>query len=266
MYSAKISPERIFIFHLTIIAGFAFAYWAVAMGGVKLPILDRPYFQRQFDLNVEGNLPSYFSGLGLLACSLVSAQLWRATGPAPERRFWMIAAAALFVMSFDEACALHEGLTFFGDRMPLHGGIFYLSWWMPYLVLLAGPCLVAVPGFLRIDAVTRITLCVAGAVFVTGALGFELLESKIDYDIDVLGVGHVAALHALMKWYILVEETFEMLGVAIALRALLGLARRVAPMVTIGLAETRAPAAYWTAEPREARGALAAERDGDLAL
>lgn len=64
----------------------------------------------RFDLDGEGNLPSYFSALQLLACGLVLtlfALQHRRTG-SRWRHHWTVLACGFVYLSFDEAAQLHE--------------------------------------------------------------------------------------------------------------------------------------------------------------
>jgi len=70
---------------------------------------------------------------------------------------------------------------------------------------------------MRIPAKTRNGLVLAGIVFVTGALGFEMIAGGVSIFVATPGMTQSLA----FSLCILCEETLEMLGVALALRTCL---------------------------------------------
>ncbi|HEX5878718.1 MAG TPA: hypothetical protein VF468_10405 [Actinomycetota bacterium] len=97
-------------------------------------------FMRLFDVNSEGNVPSWFSSMLLMGCALVAALLAALVRRAGGRdaRCWAGLAVILSLLSLDEAVALHERLggpagEVLGDatRGPLH-----FAWVVPGAVAL----------------------------------------------------------------------------------------------------------------------------------
>jgi hypothetical protein len=58
----------------------------------------------------ERRAGNYYSGLQLLASSVVAALLARKAGRHPTRRFWWIIAGTMLILSLDETFGLHEEL------------------------------------------------------------------------------------------------------------------------------------------------------------
>lgn len=168
--------------------------------------------------NAETNLFSWYSATVLAAVAIgfgvhafIAKKGSRLFGP-----FVVLAATAL-LMSADEAAMLHERL----DGLAAWLGL-SISWGYQWIVIGIPIAVVAGIGLLwlarALDPLLRRRLVFAGVVFLLGAIGGELLGgmiTKIDLGLsnDASYVVHSAA--------ILVEETLEISGALLALRAAL---------------------------------------------
>lgn len=168
-----------------------------------------------FNLNAENNLPSLFSAVAMLAAA---GLLWAtASGVGrdglPFAYAWRLLAVIFVFLAIDEAVGLHEQL-----NRPLRqamgtGGAFYFAWVIPYLVLVA--LLIGALGrFLwSLERVTRRGFVVAGATYVAGAIAMEMLGGWL------WSAGRMHGRAYLIETTI--EETLEMLGIALFIRAIL---------------------------------------------
>lgn len=170
--------------------------------------------KRFFNLGSEANLPTYFSALLFLA---VAALLWliglqhRRSGSPIAWQWWGLSLLLAF-LSADEAAMIHDGLVgamwtrYFGRGQ----GVLYYNWYkayVPALVIVGG---LYVPFMRRLPRPLFVRLAVAVAVFLTGAVGIEVIESYMkSYAINGLNL------------LITVEESAEMAGLVLAIRALL---------------------------------------------
>lgn len=115
----------------------------------------------------EGNITTWYSALLLSAVALglaAHAVLLRGAG-AGWRAYAALAAIAL-LLSADEAASMHEQLNRLAEFLEV-GGTWTFAW-----VVLGIPLVV-------IDRRMRNRLIVAGAIFLAGALGFEVLGGMI---------------------------------------------------------------------------------------
>lgn len=173
-----------------------------------------------FDLNREGNVPTWFSITLLLLAALVAAvvAVLRRTRSRGALR-WGVFAAVLATLSLDEGAGLHEhflnrvGSEALGDAAT---GLLLHAWVLPGIfigaALLVGHLRLArdLPGRLRVRFV------LAAAVFFGGALGLESLGALVlDRSGDALGYVVVTTL----------EEGAELAGVILLLYTLLELVR-----------------------------------------
>lgn len=166
---------------------------------------------RLFDVNGEMNVPAWYSTMGLMASACL---LGAAAAPAGAFRPHWAALAALFAgLSADEMIGVHEELgVLVRNRFALTGYLRH-AWVLPAFAALA----VLGAAYLRflkaLPARTRGSFLVAGAIFVGGAAGVEMIGGKLT---DVYGRASLA--YALSTH---VEEFMELLGIALFNAALL---------------------------------------------
>jgi hypothetical protein len=170
---------------------------------------------RQVNLEQEGNLTAWYSSATLLFCALLLGARWQRARAGAERfaANWGLLCAAFVYLSADESASLHEAAMEIIWKRVHVTGIFHYAW-----VILALP-LVVLFGiynlrFLR-SLPTRIRngFIVAGAVFVGGALGLEMVEGQIASTLgDTSTVMQVART---------LEEVLEMSGIIIFIDTLL---------------------------------------------
>jgi hypothetical protein len=116
-----------------------------------------------FDLDGAHNVPASFSSLLLLLCSGLLGIITHARKRQGERDslYWMGLAAIFLFLSFDELFTTHA-----------HS---IIAWVIPYGIGISVLALVYLRFLLRLPTSVRSLTVSAGAIYVTGALGFELL-------------------------------------------------------------------------------------------
>jgi hypothetical protein len=161
-------------------------------------------------LSYERNLPTWYASGLLLCCALALAAIARyaALTGAPRRRHWWGLAAAFLYLSMDESVGLHEHLS---DWVHLHG-VLYFSWVVPAGAAVLAFALAYLPFLAHLPERPRRQFLVAGALYVTGALGMEL---PLGYWTELHGNDNLV--YALID---LVEESLELLGASLFLAAL----------------------------------------------
>jgi len=159
------------------------------------------------------NLITYASTL-LLAAGGVLAFWLGADEKGRVRRRWWCLASGLAYLSLDEAIGLHERWHRLVPVWAPQDGAFHMQW-----VLVGIPvALVGMVALLWLVAGlprrTRLGLVAAGLVYVIGALGGEMVGGAL------IGASGSRTLAFYVETS--VEEGLEMLGIVLALRALLG--------------------------------------------
>jgi hypothetical protein len=170
-----------------------------------------------FDLNEEKNIPT-LAEVALLLCSVVllSMAALRAQSAREETATgWWILAAGFVLLAVDEAWSFHERLlqpmdAALGGMLPRY---LSYSWVVPGLAVVAVVGVILLRFLLRLERGLAQRLVVAGAVFVAGCIGMETVS--IEYWMRTERAWMLYILYTTM------EESMEMTGVILLIRALL---------------------------------------------
>ncbi|GGO18541.1 hypothetical protein [Deinococcus humi] len=204
----------------------------------------RDLFIGLFDLNNESNVPAAFSALLLLLATLMLGVIaWaRRQGARADALSWKALTFIFGFLALDEAAMLHERTADITRNVVKTDGILHYAWVLPYGVLALIVGLAFVRFLTQLPASIRNRVIVAGAIYVTGALGFELLEGAVVSD------GGTQSL--LNQSLVVAEEGMEMLGVILFIGALLSYIRMYLPGLQLRLSV--APVSPLT--PRDSSG------------
>lgn len=165
-------------------------------------------------LGADGNLPTFYSAFALLFCALFLGLI--GIGSLQQSRihpgYWFGLSAVFLFLALDEMLQIHEHLSEpMRERFDTSGLLFY-AWIIPYAALLLVFLAVYARFLLRLPRRTAVLFVIAGATFVAGAMGLEMLG------------GRHSELHGnLNLTYVFLqtlEEILEMLGVVIFIYAL----------------------------------------------
>jgi hypothetical protein len=158
-----------------------------------------------FDVDQENNLPTWFSQFLLI---LASALLWirardKVSQAGPFRGHWYVLSGGFLLMAVDEVAGVHESIN----------SVIIVSWAIPAagLVLLIG--LAFVPFLLHLPRPTALLFGVAGALYLAGAIGAEIVGNAMVRDLLQNTLGY--------KLNTMAEESLEMFGMILFLYALL---------------------------------------------
>lgn len=170
-----------------------------------------------FNLDAEGNIPTYFSVLLMLFAALLLAVIavFYRKQKIPHVSKWAILSFGFLSMAFDEAFQVHERLispfrTLLGDN---NLGVFYFAWVIPGIALVIVFGLFFLRFLMHLPSRTRRRFLIAATLYIGGTIGFELIG------------GRYVELHGARNWmYIMiatVEESLEMVGLIVFIWALL---------------------------------------------
>jgi len=210
----KLSPGRVLVTLLSIIAFLVVASSAGVAWFLFYPPQVMPLLVNLFNLNAEGNIPTFFSSFLLLTASALLAVIGRCNrGRGGVFMPWQILAVIFLFLAVDETASLHEQLTFL-LRARLHtSGYLYFAWVIPYGMATLVVAALFSRFLLRLPAGTRVRFLLAGTIYVTGAVGMEMLGGKY--------IGTPGARESIYSVLYTMEETLEMLGIAFFVHALL---------------------------------------------
>lgn len=174
-----------------------------------------------FDFNREGNLPAFYSACALLFASVllfvIARHAWERHDP--WRRHWMWLGIIFVFLAVDEAAELHGLLSLPIRRLTRASNALLFAWVVPYAILTLLFAVTYLRFFWALPGRLRTWLGVAGVIYVTGSLGFEMLAGAIvSSHGGIEGGGLEVWQHAVSYT---VEELLEMTGVVIAIHGLL---------------------------------------------
>lgn len=170
-----------------------------------------------FNLDSEENIPTYFSVLLLLTCSLLLAIIAvfnRQVNDPHISKWWILSLGFLF-MAYDEAFQVHELLSnpvrsILGNRGV---GLLYFSWVVPAIILVVFLFAYFLRFLLQLPLASAIRFLFAALLYLGGAIGVEMLG------------GDYVELHGMHNWtYVLtytLEESLEIFGMIFFIWALL---------------------------------------------
>lgn len=164
-------------------------------------------------VDYEANLPTWYSSIALLMASFVLC-LIALSKRAQADRFtfhWFFLSGLFFLLSVDEVATIHECAIEPMRRLIDAQGVLHYAWVIPggVFVLIVGAIMLRF--LIALPARTRNLFLTAGAVFVGGAIGVEMISAYHAYS-----HGEKNLLYSLIITF---EEAMEMLGVIIFIHA-----------------------------------------------
>lgn len=231
--SVGIDARKILLALFKLIAGFV----VVSIGIRAAQYVGHMPVNMRFDLDTENSIPSYFSAALTLAVAMLFGLIGSIQRTRKERFAWhWIGLAVIFAfLSLDEATAIHEALIERVRHLLNLGGFLYFAWVVPGLIFVAAMLIGYFKFLVALPSRFRHLLITAGALFIGGALGMEMVGAKYSTVFGSNNLGY--------QLLVSVEESFEMLGMAICLFALLEFLRWLSPTLQFTfLAGETAPA------------------------
>ena len=167
-----------------------------------------------FDFNTERNIPTLYSFLALVLASLLLFLIAK-TNKIKGKTYlpWIVLAFLFIFLAVDEIGCIHEELIRPMRKSFNASGYFHYPWVIPYGIGL----MVFLASYLKfLNSLPKRIMylfILSGSVFVSGALGFEMLGGK---HAEVYGKKNL-----LYSYFYTCEEFLEMLGIAIFIYTLL---------------------------------------------
>ena len=172
---------------------------------MEFPLKGINYLANLFDFNKEGNMPSFFSSLLLIACALLLLYIGKDEKFNKKKHLdWYGLSIVFLFLSIDENTGVHERFTLITRNSLNTSGLLYYAWVIPYGIALLVFLIVYLKFLSRLPKATAWLFVFSGLVFVMGALGFEMLGGWVE---ENYGINNIS-------FYILYtcEEFLEMLG------------------------------------------------------
>jgi hypothetical protein len=175
------------------------------------------FLEIEFYLDEEGNFPSLYSALALAIASLLLFTIGKLEENIQRNysQSWKILSGIFLYLSLDELLSLHEYLNAL-RQLGLHGAFFY-AWVIPASLIVAILCGIFYRFLMHLNPKVRNRIFFSGAIFITGAVGFEILGSGID---ERLGEPAIFT-NLSYQVFMTIEESLEMLGIVTFIHTLL---------------------------------------------
>lgn len=183
----------------------------------------------RFYFDDEGNLPAYFSTF-IIFLAAVFLSVIAAFKHADKDRFfrhWLVMSLLFYAMALDEALSFHELLI---DPLRLTfglSGLMRFSWIPAGAIFVLGFAVAYLPFLAHLDRKMRWLFLASGAVYVTGAIGFEMAGGPY-YEVYESG-GNSLPYMMLMT----MEEILEMSGILLFIHTLLTYLKAYKPAFSV---------------------------------
>ncbi len=210
----KLTPKLIFKFLFACVIVLTF----LNLVGIAFTTLGRGELMGlipMFDFDRERNVPTLYSSANLMLSAVILG-LIAVTHKANGATWvpWLGLSAIFVFLSVDELARIHEKLTAPLQLALSTSGAFYYAWTIPYGILTGILFLSYFRFLMRLPAKTRYLFIAAGAIFISGAIGFEMIGSfqlQNDFSRNTLAT----------RLTYTCEEFLEMVGVVVFIYALL---------------------------------------------
>ena len=165
------------------------------------------YLVGLFALDDEWNIPTYYSSITLLFCSILLAIIALSHKKEKNKFYlqWTVLAIIFFILSLDESLQFHEQVIGRLRYLFNLSGIFYFSWVIPGIIFVIVFVLSFIKFLLNLDKKIRFLFIISGIIYVCGAIGMELIT------------GWYASTHGEENIFYAIltdiEESLEMIGV-----------------------------------------------------
>jgi hypothetical protein len=225
--NVAIRPARIFTLLMLMTSALSITNIGVQVLRYRFSQLVPTSLLNLFDLNREANIPTLFSVL-LLAIATLLLSLIASNARILAQSFarhWMALAIIFGCLTVDEFVQIHELVSsLLATALQIDGVRSYYVWVLPFL----GLVLIFVFAFVRflshLPPSFRVKFCLAGALYVGGALGVEALSAVHATAFGIQNLPHTIIYT--------VEEFLEMSGVILFITALLGYIEAQTPKLT----------------------------------
>ncbi len=215
----KIAPIRFGLLLFALFFLLLIAHSAVVFWGDSLGLVSSDFLYKLFNLDEEKNIPTaYSSALMLFSAGLFFFISSNRREVKKEYLRWNLLSILFVFLAADEFLQFHERVTKLLRSYYNFEGILYFAWVIPYAIATVLIFIFFFRFIVNLPSKTKILLIISGFLFVTGALGFELLAAKIFSD-----TGGIKTFF--FKIDSTIEETLEFSGLILLIYSLLDFIR-----------------------------------------
>ncbi|MEJ8757231.1 hypothetical protein WG947_09510 [Pontibacter sp. H259] len=168
-----------------------------------------------FNLDTEGNIPTYFSALLLLLVAglMQYIAIHKKSANDAFARQWAVLSYIFIYMSVDEAVEIHGMLMRPLNSLYVFGDFFHFSWVVVGIGLLAVAAIYFLRFYLALNLKYKRQFLAAAVVYISGLIGMELIGGAYAHSFGEANITY--------ELITTLEETFEMAGIVLLIRTLL---------------------------------------------
>lgn len=196
---------------------------------------------RLFNVDLEENVPAYFSALLLFTASVIlfTISILESKGTFSASRFlgnaWLLLAVGFLLLSVDELFSLHERLgepigALLGDA---NSGLLRFAWVLPGSVVVLFLAIVFKDFVFSLMPRPRRLMIASAVIYVGGAIGVEAVTG---WHFEVFGKNNLG-----YNLLVTIEEGLEMVGVVVFIYSLLVFLEEKYANVTFRIASSAPP-------------------------
>ncbi len=175
------------------------------------------FLDNLFNVDEELNIPSFFSTILLLGSALllfiITSLLFKTKDH--HRWHWMVLSAGFLFLATDETITIHEHLNKPFKALLGNGssGLLTFAWVVPGIIIVTGLLLIFWRFLFQLPEKTKNAFILAGVFYIGGAVGVEMLGANYADKHGLVNLNYA--------FFTIVEETCEMVGIILFIRALL---------------------------------------------
>lgn len=173
------------------------------------------FYLKIFQFDAEMSIPAWYSGALMLIAAvllLVCSAIARTIRPS-EFIWWLLLGVGFIYLSADEVAGIHERVGQIAALYVATSGVLSFTWLIVGIPAVLAAAALFLPFLLRMDRRPRWMLMAAGALFVGGAVGFEMLGG-----LAASSLGKDSAVYLVV---VCLEESLELAGLTLLVSALL---------------------------------------------
>ncbi|MEZ5386506.1 MAG: hypothetical protein R3F13_13420 [Prosthecobacter sp.] len=222
---------------MVVAAAWIAAFFLAGTAVLHLIFLERtadiPVFDL-IDVDGEANMPTWLASFLLLSVGMLALAISQHDIPS-QRTGWRGIAVIMTLMSMDEVACLHNAPSRrLSEVVGTADGYLTNAWVLPAGVFLVVLACIYLPFFLRLPRWLKRGLIGSAAAYLVGAVGLEIVGSKLEYDAG--GLHYDGSVYYSLRFELcaVAEEVFEFIGVLATLHVLIRHASNLKAKLTIG--------------------------------
>ncbi|MCB1277908.1 hypothetical protein [Prosthecobacter sp.] len=188
------------------------------------------------DVDAEANIPTWYSSMLLEILAVIAFAISNYDIPA-QKTGWRGISLILFLMGMDEVASIHNMPSRrLSEMLGLEGGYMMNAWVLPAVIVCVVLGVIYLPFIWRLPSWLKRGLIVASVAYLMGAVGLEVLSSKLEYVAGGLKYDGLKFYSLRFELCAVAEEIYEYVGILAAMAALLKHASNLGARLTLDFA------------------------------